>query len=144
MNYLDIIGINYYPTISDKHMSEGTINISEMYDRLQEPSDSQNVFDVFYNIASRFQKDIFVTECGTMPYDDALITCISPYLNNASLKRYDGQALFYRITAIGLSRLSYVSGYCVWHVSYPFDFINDDFETESFVELRNLFNEVIK
>ena len=153
MQYLDYIGVNIYQTYSMSLYTENKYDMEEMKKTLysnmvsREASNPPIIDKPIYRLAELnriYEKPIFVTEVGTMAYNDSLAKSVSSlYQDPLQTKYYDCQALVMEAFYNEVCKLSFVEGVSWWHTAEPFKYFKDDATTSAEAMLTKLYKEVL-
>ena len=151
MKLLDIIGVNLYPTFTTKMIGEKIIveelkealSFDLFADEFSNPKVKRRTINRLKELHSLYEKNIFITEFGTMSYRDSLISPVSNLIGVEDNGYYEAQALCFETILTVLPRYSFICGVSVWHTAEPFNYFSSTMITEAERTLKNLF-EVIK
>ena len=151
MKLLDIIGVNLYQTFTTKMIGE-KITVEELKeslsfalfaDEFSNPKVKRRPINRLKELHSLYEKNIFITEFGTMSYRDSLISHVSNLMGVEDNGYYEAQALCFETILTVLPRYSFICGVSIWHTAEPFNYFSSTMITEAERTLKNLF-EVIK
>lgn len=121
LDYLDFIGINTYPSMSNNKVYDGTKKIEDMKKIL-----SKNV-DIISKLYKLYpSKEFLITETGSMGRDNSLndpIDTSYKYNKNSIV-----QGLYIKLIIEELATREYVKGFYIWHIREPFSIINTEAE----------------
>lgn len=139
--YLDVIGINHYSNYSAYLISSGKVTQQEVNSRLFMNLQSINNYERISYLSTKYKKPIYMTEVGSMPQDDGLISFLSETPNNTSYV-FEGQA--YHMNAIFgvLCKNPHLVGVSWWHVAEPFLFFFGEGETVAEKTIKYFYKEV--
>lgn len=125
---VDYIGMNIYPSyVASEYNSE--LKVSELKGAWWNDWNGNQFMETLDKYFDEYQKPIFVTETGLMPYKDGLAHLISSYINSNEKENYDAQAIGYKAALEAIAKDSHVIGVSIWHASKPFSFISKDVST---------------
>ncbi|KAF0422761.1 BppU family phage baseplate upper protein [Pediococcus pentosaceus] len=125
---VDYIGMNIYPSyVASEYNSE--LKVSELKGAWWNDWNGNQFMETLDEYFDEYQKPIFVTETGLMPYKDGLAHLISSYINSNEKENYDAQAIGYKAALEAIAKDSHVIGVSIWHASKPFSFISKDVST---------------
>ena len=125
---VDYIGMNIYPSyVASEYNSE--LKVSELKGAWWSDWNGNQFMEQLDEYYDEYQKPIFVTETGLMPYADGLARLISSYINTDGNENYDAQAIGYKATLEAIAKDSHIIGVSIWHASKPFSFISKDVST---------------
>ena len=125
---VDYIGMNIYPSyVASEYNSE--LKVSELKGAWWSDWNGNQFMEQLDEYYDEYQKPIFVTETGLMPYADGLARLISSYINTDGTENYDAQAIGYKAALEAIAKDSHIIGVSIWHASKPFSFISTDVST---------------
>lgn len=122
---VDYIGMNIYPSYIASEYKSG-LKASELKGVWWNDWNGNQFMETLDEYFDEYQKPIFVTETGLMPYKDGLAHLISSYINSNEKENYDAQAIGYKAALEAIAKDSHVIGVSIWHASKPFSFIDEN------------------
>ncbi|KAF0362524.1 DUF2479 domain-containing protein [Pediococcus acidilactici] len=125
---VDYIGMNIYPSYIASEYKSG-LKVSELKGAWWNDWNGNQFMEQLDEYYDEYQKPIFVTETGLMPYKDGLAHLISSYIDSNEKENYDAQAIGYKAALEAIAKDSHVIGVSIWHASKPFSFISEDVST---------------
>ena len=125
---VDYIGMNIYPSYTASEYKSG-LKVSELKGAWWNDWNGNQFMEQLDEYYDEYQKPIFVTETGLMPYKDGLAHLISSYIDSNEKENYDAQAIGYKAALEAIAKDSHVIGVSIWHASKPFSFISEDVST---------------
>lgn len=125
---VDYIGMNIYPSYISSEYKSG-LKVSELEGAWWNDWNGNQFMETLDEYFYEYQKPIFVTETGLMPYRDGLAHLISSYINTDGNENYDAQAIGYKAALEAIAKDSHIIGVAIWHASKPFSFISKDVNT---------------
>ena len=146
---MDAIGLNTYLNYTTRRISSGKITQEDVNQRIYWQPYKQgrkeeflNPYDRYTEIFEETRLPIIITEVGSMPIDEGLISSQPVNLTFNELT-YKGQAMQMEAVFGELCRNPHVIGVSWWHVAYPFNYFSDDMLTEAEKTIRRYYKEVL-
>lgn len=124
---VDYIGMNIYPSYIASEYKSG-LKVGELKGAWWNDWNGNQFMEQVDEYYDEYQKPIFVTETGLMPYRDGLAHLISSYITDGN-ENYDAQAIGYKAALEAIAKDSHIIGVSIWHASKPFSFISKDVNT---------------
>ncbi|MCT3021056.1 DUF2479 domain-containing protein [Pediococcus pentosaceus] len=125
---VDYIGMNIYPSYTASEYKSG-LKINQLKGAWWNDWNGNQFMEQLDEYYDEYQKPIFVTETGLMPYKDGLAHLISSYIDTDGNENYDAQAIGYKAALEAIAKDSHIIGVSIWHASKPFSFISKDVNT---------------
>lgn len=129
---VDIIGINAYirwyngewnENVTWKDLIQGQYNC---YDDTKYGCEMMNRISY---LADKYNKPIYITESGVMPYKDGLYNLKSSYSSDVTMRDYNVTATYLESVFNVLCKHPDVIGFSLWHVKPTFDYFDINSET---------------
>ena len=122
MPYLDVIGVNIYPRLTDRKYSDSLPILTDGWKF--DPLSNFSFEDVLYELSSEYNKDVLVTEVGASPYIHAINESYAGRNPLPEETRYDALALYIKSIYYNVSVNGRIIGIAWWHgeESGPFSF----------------------
>ena len=133
-DYLDVIGFNVYPSLTQKPYSASMNKFDVIGGWWSNPTDGYSFGDRLDKIQDKYKKPTMITESGTRPY---LLAINQPHISGDFDENFDAQALYIEAMYYIISRMPYNVGVAWWHGGYstthnnPFSFWKPDVVTKS-------------
>ncbi|MGL5749014.1 MAG: glycoside hydrolase family 113 [Paraclostridium sp.] len=121
LDYLDFIGINTYPMVSNKSIYDGTESIQIMKKILTK---NVNIISKLYRVYP--DKDFIITETGSMGRKNSLNRPIDT--SQSQPKDSKVQGIYIGLMIDELSSRDYIKGFYIWHIREPFNIIGTEAE----------------
>lgn len=122
--YSDILGVNIYLSYTYKRFTNDEEGLDSK-DIAKGFYEDQRTNKMIYNIntlAEKYEKPVFVTEIGCMPWDDGLIDVrCEKKVRNWYVPKYLAEAV-----VTYLCNNKHVIGFSWWHTNSPFNYYSDD------------------
>jgi hypothetical protein len=118
--YCDLIGVNVYLNYSSKVFDGSNITVTDVCKGIYRDQKARTVIRRMFDLAKKYNKDIFITEIGIMPKVDGLTTVVVSGATN-----YVIQGIFYEAVFSVLGNTGVVRGVSIWHADSPFNFFVD-------------------
>lgn len=141
---LDYIGLNLYPQwYKREYSAELTYKdiMPSAYNSYAPTGEGFKMVDRINYIKDVYNKDVYITEIGVMPFDDGLVTLKSQYAYDETAPRnYNVPAICYESMFNTYAKNKNVVGMSIWHTKFPFCY----FDVASSATGESLAEEVIK
>lgn len=142
---IDFVGLNLYPQWYPKVYNDNLTYKDLMpsaYNAYAPWSNGYSFIQRIIDIYIKYNKEIYITEIGVMPYDDGLLTLISEYAENKEADRnYKVSAIVYESIFNTYAKNPYVKGIALWAMGHPFCYF--DYDKENVINYSEA-EEVIK
>lgn len=132
---VDLVGINAYPNYINKDYDD-SVTQDELIAGWYFEQDGNHYMDMFDNYVEKYDKPIFVTETGSMPWKDGLARLLSLQEGDQD---FSGQAAAYQATFEAFSQNPNIVGISIWNTNAPFNFTSPSKTTESELVLKKYF-----
>lgn len=132
---VDLVGINAYPNYINKDYDD-SVTQDELIAGWYFEQDGNHYMDMFDNYVEKYDKPIFVTETGSMPWKDGLARLLSLQEGDQD---FSGQAAAYQATFEAFSQNPNIVGISIWNTNAPFNFTGPSKTTESELVLKKYF-----
>lgn len=122
---VDYIGMNIYPSYTASEYKSG-LKANKLKGAWWNDWNGNQFIEQLDEYYDEYQKPIFVTETGLMPYKDGLAHLISSYIDTDTKPNFEAQAVGYKSALEAIAKDSHIIGVSIWHASKPFSFIDED------------------
>lgn len=127
---LDFIGLNLYPQwykeVYNSNLTYKDI-MPSAYSSYAPTGEGFRLIDRINYIKDVYNKDVYITEMGVMPFDDGLVTLKSQYAyDETAPKNYNVPAICYESVFNTFAKEKNVVGISLWHTKFPFSYFNVD------------------
>ena len=122
--YSDILGVNVYLSYTYKRFTndEEGLDIKDIAKGFYEDQRGNKVIYNINTLAEKYNKPVFITEIGCMPWDDGLIDVrCEKKVRNWYVPKYLAESA---VTYLCNNR--HVIGFSWWHTNTPFNYYSDD------------------
>lgn len=147
--YLDLIGLNVYPTYVYPGADESSVTLQDTIPSIAYSPAGKQYYKTINDISAHYHKNIILTEVGVMPLKGGLSKILVDGYNshtdiNDPAYNYSISALVMETIFNTLAKDRNVIGFSWWNLDQPFQFFNLQATTDSLSPAEEIFKKYIK